>query len=113
MMTMALHGGPASAVTARWGGRGGISAQAFSAMGYFVLQPNPRGSYGQGEAFTQANRKDFGYGDLRDILAGVDAVLAKYPVDSGSPAMMTFSIVGGLLCILGLILTISANWQMR
>ncbi len=43
--------------------------------------PNPRGSYGQGEAFTQANRKDFGYGDLRDILAGVDTVLAKYPVD--------------------------------
>ncbi len=64
-----------------WGGRGGLSANAFSALGYFVLLPNPRGSYGQGEAFTQANRKDFGYGDLRDILAGVDAVEAKYPVD--------------------------------
>ncbi len=76
-----VHGGPAAAVTARWGGGGGLSASAFSALGYFVLEPNPRGSYGQGEAFTQANRKDFGYGDLRDILAGVDAVLAKYPVD--------------------------------
>ncbi len=76
-----VHGGPAAAVTARWGGGGGLSATAFSALGYFVLEPNPRGSYGQGEAFTQANRKDFGYGDLRDILAGVDAVLAKYPVD--------------------------------
>jgi dipeptidyl aminopeptidase/acylaminoacyl peptidase len=61
----------------RWrtgAGAGGLSAAAFSALGYFVLQPNPRGSFGQGEAFTQANRKDFGYGDLRDILAGVDAV---------------------------------------
>jgi dipeptidyl aminopeptidase/acylaminoacyl peptidase len=76
-----VHGGPAAAVTARWGGGGGLSAPAFSALGYFVLEPNPRGSYGQGEAFTQANRKDFGYGDLRDILAGVDTVLAKYPVD--------------------------------
>ena len=76
-----VHGGPAAAVTAQWGSRGGISAQAFSAMGYFVLEPNPRGSFGQGEEFTQANRKDFGYGDLRDILAGVDAVIAKYPVD--------------------------------
>jgi dipeptidyl aminopeptidase/acylaminoacyl peptidase len=76
-----VHGGPAAAAMARWGGGGGLSATAFSALGYFVLQPNPRGSYGQGEAFTQANRKDFGYGDLRDILAGVDAVLAKYPVD--------------------------------
>jgi dipeptidyl aminopeptidase/acylaminoacyl peptidase len=46
-----------------------------------VLMPNPRGSYGEGEAFTAANRKDFGYGDLRDILAGVDAVTSKLPVD--------------------------------
>jgi dipeptidyl aminopeptidase/acylaminoacyl peptidase len=76
-----VHGGPAAAVVAQWGARGGISAEAFSAMGYFVLEPNPRGSFGQGEEFTQANRKDFGYGDLRDILAGVDAVIAKYPVD--------------------------------
>ena len=76
-----VHGGPAAAEMAHWGGGGGLSANAFSALGYFVLQPNPRGSYGQGEKFTQANRKDFGYGDLRDILAGVDAVLAKYPVD--------------------------------
>jgi dienelactone hydrolase len=44
--------------------------------------PNPRGSYGQGEAFTRANVQDFGGGDLRDVLAGVDAVLARHPVDS-------------------------------
>jgi dipeptidyl aminopeptidase/acylaminoacyl peptidase len=76
-----VHGGPASAVLAAWAGRGGINAEAFSALGYFVLQPNPRGSYGQGEKFTQANREDFGYGDLRDILAGVDAAEAQYPID--------------------------------
>jgi len=77
-----VHGGPAAAVLSRWGERGGLSASAFSALGYFVLLPNPRGSYGQGEAFVQANRKDFGYGDLRDILAGVDAAEAKYPIDN-------------------------------
>ena len=77
-----VHGGPAGDTASRWnGGGGGFSATGYSALGYFVLMPNPRGSYGQGEAFTQANRKDFGYGDLRDILAGVDTVLAKYPVD--------------------------------
>jgi dipeptidyl aminopeptidase/acylaminoacyl peptidase len=80
-LIVVVHGGPASAMIAHWGSGFGLSAAAFSALGYFVLQPNPRGSYGQGEAFTQANRKDFGYGDLRDILAGADAVLAKYPVD--------------------------------
>lgn len=76
-----VHGGPASAATARWGRGFGISATAFSALGYFVLRPNPRGSFGQGEAFTEANREDFGYGDLQDILAGVDMVEAQYPVD--------------------------------
>jgi dipeptidyl aminopeptidase/acylaminoacyl peptidase len=80
-LVVEVHGGPAAAVQAGWGGRGGVSATGLSALGYFVLQPNPRGSYGQGEAFTQANRKDFGYGDLRDILKGVDAVEAQYPVD--------------------------------
>ena len=81
-MIVEVHGGPAAAETSRWSGRGGLGAAAFSALGYFVLMPNPRGSFGQGEAFTQANRKDFGYGDLRDILAGVDTVLKKYPVDA-------------------------------
>ncbi len=77
-----VHGGPAADVQSRWnGGGGGFSATGYSTLDYFVLIPNPRGSFGQGEAFTQANRKDFGHGDLRDILAGVDTVLAKYPVD--------------------------------
>ena len=89
-----VHGGPAAAVVAHWGGGGGLSATAFSALGYFVLQPNPRGSYGQGEEFTQANRKDFGYGDLRDILGGVDAVLAKYPVDANRVGLTGWSYGG-------------------
>ncbi|HEX8812117.1 MAG TPA: S9 family peptidase, partial [Terracidiphilus sp.] len=76
-----VHGGPAAAVESRWGAGGTLSAAAFSALGYFVLQANPRGSFGQGEAFVEANRKDFGYGDLRDILAGVDAAEAKYSID--------------------------------
>jgi dipeptidyl aminopeptidase/acylaminoacyl peptidase len=88
-----VHGGPASAVVPYWGG-GGIGAAVFSELGYFVFQPNPRGSYGQGEAFTQANRKDFGYGDLRDILAGVDAVEAKYPVDPNRVGLTGWSYGG-------------------
>lgn len=79
-MIVMVHGGPSSAVTPHWPGAG-FGGVPFSALGYFVLMPNPRGSYGQGEKFTQANRKDFGYGDLHDILAGVDTVIKKYPVD--------------------------------
>jgi dipeptidyl aminopeptidase/acylaminoacyl peptidase len=50
-------------------------------MGWFVLCANPRGSYGQGEAFTLGNVKDFGGGDFRDIMAGIDAMAKEYPVD--------------------------------
>jgi len=73
-----VHGGPSSACASRWdeGGMGPLSA-----MGYFALCPNPRGSYGQGEAFTQSNVKDFGGGDFRDIMAGVDAISKEYPID--------------------------------
>ncbi len=61
---------------------GGISGVAFSALGYFVLQANPRGSFGQGEAFVQANRKDFGYGgDLRDILTGARCRRSQISID--------------------------------
>ncbi len=75
-----VHGGPASEVMPRWP-YAGYGPVAFSTIDDFVLMPNPRGSYGEGEAFTAANRKDFGYGDLRDILAGVDTVTKKLPVD--------------------------------
>src|SRR5271166_2625998 len=40
-----------------------------------------------------------------------EGILAKYPTSSTSPATMTFSIIGGMLCILGVILLVSANWQ--
>ncbi len=79
-LIVSVHGGPSSAVLPHWPDLG-YNPVAFSALDYFVLMPNPRGSYGEGEAFTQANRKDFGYGDLRDILAGVDSVSAKWGID--------------------------------
>jgi len=76
-----VHGGPAAETRPGWP-RPGLPLQLLSSQGYFVFMPNPRGSYGQGEAFTRANVRDFGYGDLRDILAGVDTVAKNYPVDN-------------------------------
>lgn len=88
-----VHGGPASEVMPRWP-YAGYGPVPFSALNYFVLMPNPRGSYGQGEAFTRANRKDFGYGDLRDILAGVDTVTHKLPIDSARVGITGWSYGG-------------------
>jgi dipeptidyl aminopeptidase/acylaminoacyl peptidase len=79
-MVVSVHGGPASMAAPRWPGTF-FELSLLSEQGYFVLYPNPRGSFGQGESFTQANVKDFGYGDLRDILAGVDEVEKTLPVD--------------------------------
>jgi dipeptidyl aminopeptidase/acylaminoacyl peptidase len=76
-----VHGGPAFAHYALYPS-GPFAFQAvLAARGYIVFEPNPRGSYGQGEAFTRANVKDFGYGDLRDILLGLDEVARTVPVD--------------------------------
>ena len=83
-MVVLIHGGPSSVTTSEWPASSGMSRAiiaALSARGYYVLLPNPRGSYGQGEEFTRANVKDFGGGDLRDDLAGVDAAIKKYPID--------------------------------
>jgi dipeptidyl aminopeptidase/acylaminoacyl peptidase len=93
-LIVSVHGGPAAAMESGWGTRGTLSPMAFSALGYFVLLPNPRGSFGQGEAFVQANRKDFGYGDLRDILRGVDAAEAKYSIDDNRVGLMGWSYGG-------------------
>jgi dipeptidyl aminopeptidase/acylaminoacyl peptidase len=76
-----VHGGPANQMLPHWPTASYNPPIAFSTLNYFILLPNPRGSYGEGEAFTAANRKDFGYGDLRDLLAGVDLVSKEFPID--------------------------------
>ena len=77
-MVVSIHGGPASQMSPSWPQSG---YALLATQGMFVFFPNPRGSYGNGETFTQANVKDFGYGDLTDIIAGVDEVLKQAPVD--------------------------------
>ncbi len=79
-MIVVVHGGPASELRPAWP-RASLPLQLMSGQGYFVFFPNPRGSYGQGEEFTRGNVRDFGHGDLRDILAGVDTVVKNYRVD--------------------------------
>jgi dipeptidyl aminopeptidase/acylaminoacyl peptidase len=62
--------------------------------GYALFLPNPRGSFGQGEAFTLANVKDFGYGDLRDIMAGIDIAERLAPIDDNKLGVMGWSYGG-------------------
>ena len=98
-LIVSVHGGPSSAVSPRWPGVG-YGGVPFSALGYFVFMPNPRGSYGQGEKFTQANIRDFGYGDLRDILAGMDVLEKRFPIDKEREGLTGWS-YGGFMTMFG------------
>jgi dipeptidyl aminopeptidase/acylaminoacyl peptidase len=82
-MIVQVHGGPAAAATPRYVPLDAAAStmRDLTMNGYFVFLPNPRGSFGQGAAFGSANKRDFGGGDWRDILAGVDEVLKVAPID--------------------------------
>jgi dipeptidyl aminopeptidase/acylaminoacyl peptidase len=90
MVTM-IHGGPSAQAVPSFANR---NVSGLCSQGYFVFMPNPRGSFGQGEAFTRANVKDFGYGDWRDDLAGVDAAIKAAPIDSNRLGLMGWSYGG-------------------
>ncbi len=96
-MVTIVHGGPSAETVPSFGNR---NVSALASQGYFVFMPNPRGSFGQNEAFTKANVKDFGYGDWRDDLAGVDAVLEDAPIDPNRLGLMGWS-YGGYMAMWG------------
>lgn len=98
-MIVSIHGGPASAVVPYWPGISFGGGALFSAAGYFVFMPNPRGSFGEGERYLQANRRDFGGGDLDDTLAGIEIIEKKLPIDDHRIGLMGWS-YGGFMSML-------------
>ncbi len=68
-----VHGGPTGAWSARferWG-------QLLAARGFVILYPNVRGSIGYGHDFVISNRYDWGGGDWKDVMAGVDYAVSQ------------------------------------
>ena len=98
-LVVSVHGGPSWASVAKWPSPHGY-ASALAGAGYFVLSPNPRGSYGQGEAFTRANVKDFGGGDFGDVLTGVDEAMRVAPIDGNRLGLTGWS-YGGFMTMFG------------
>jgi dipeptidyl aminopeptidase/acylaminoacyl peptidase len=83
-LILQIHGGPYGKFSDSFNSR----AQIFAANGYAVLMPNPRGSTGYGYKFTVANVGDWGGKDFKDIMAGVDAVIAKGLADPDKLVVM-------------------------
>ncbi len=79
-----IHGGPQSAWGEAWSYR--WNPQVFAAAGYVVVLPNPRGSTGYGQRFTDEINADWGGKVYDDIMAVVDHVAALGYADSSRMA---------------------------
>lgn len=89
-----LHGGPTGAATVRWNADVAALTQQWA-----VLRPNPRGSTGSGRAHLRALDGGWGAADLGDVIAGIEAVIARPEIDASRVAVMGGS-AGGMLALL-------------
>ncbi|HEX9763699.1 MAG TPA: S9 family peptidase [Candidatus Acidoferrales bacterium] len=90
-----VHGGPAIAYQLSFLPRTApYPVHAFTDLGYVVWLPNPRGSGSYGERFRQANIRDWGGGDYRDILQGVDILIERGVADPDRLGVMGSSYGG-------------------
>jgi len=76
-MIVLIHGGP----HAMYGFSMFHEMQLMAARGYAVFFSNPRGSAGSGEWFATCTRANWGVADMPDIMAGVDAAIARGGID--------------------------------
>jgi dipeptidyl aminopeptidase/acylaminoacyl peptidase len=79
-LIMEIHGGPHGMYNVGFN----YMFQNFAASGYVVLYTNPRGSTGYGSAFGNAIERAYPGVDYDDLMAGVDAAIAKGYVDDRS-----------------------------
>jgi len=77
-LVVIVHGGP----TGRWADSFYAWGQLLATRGYAVLLPNVRGSTGYGHRFVELNRADWGGGDFKDVMAGVDFLVARGLADN-------------------------------
>jgi dipeptidyl aminopeptidase/acylaminoacyl peptidase len=89
-----IHGGPTGAHNIGFKANWGSPGQFWAGQGWAVLYPNPRGSTGYGEKFMRGNIPDWGGGDYRDIMTGVDAMIARGVADRDKLAVSGWSYGG-------------------
>ena len=76
-LVLEIHGGP----QAQYGNAFFHEMQVWASAGYLVLFTNPHGSIGYGEQFTEELRRHYGEKDMPDLMAALDAVIARGIVD--------------------------------
>ena len=88
------HGGPAGAYVNGFRLGGVEGGQVWAGKGWAVFYPNPRGSSNYGQKTLAANVNDWGGGDYRDIMTGVDALVARGIADPDKLAHIGWSYGG-------------------
>lgn len=90
-----IHGGPAGVFSESFIAASGIyPLAAIAENDIFILRPNPRGSNGYGLKFREANHRDWGGGDYKDLMAGVDYAISKGWADPNKMGVMGWSYGG-------------------
>ena len=90
-----IHGGPAGVFSESFIAVSGIyPLAALAENDIFILRPNPRGSNGYGLKFREANHRDWGGSDYKDLMAGVDYVITKGWADPNKMGVMGWSYGG-------------------
>jgi dipeptidyl aminopeptidase/acylaminoacyl peptidase len=92
-MILHIHGGPHG----MYGYAFNSTFQVYAARGYAVLYLNPRGSSGYGQKFSDGTINEWGGGDYRDLMAGVDEALRRYPWIDGNRLGVTGGSYGGFM----------------
>jgi dipeptidyl aminopeptidase/acylaminoacyl peptidase len=95
-LLLQIHGGPEGVSANGWNTRAVYPVQWYAANGFFVLEPNYRGSQGRGVSFSKGDHKDLGGKEFDEILAGIDYLVAKGMVDNDQVCTGGFS-YGGYL----------------
>jgi dipeptidyl aminopeptidase/acylaminoacyl peptidase len=94
-LLVVVHGGPMGAFTQTCDASPGTyPIAAFAAKGYCLLRANIRGSSGYGAKLRYANYNDWGGGDYRDMMAGVDHVIGLGVADPDRMGIMGWSYGG-------------------
>lgn len=91
-LVLSIHGGPAGVFST---GFRGIN-HVYAGLGWAVLEPNVRGSSTYGDALLRGNMKDIGGGDYRDLMTGVDHLIARGIADPNQLVLRGWS-YGGIL----------------
>ena len=92
-LILSIHGGPHG--MSGWGFN--ATFQVYAARGYGVLYINPRGSSGYGQKFSDGTLGEWGGGDFRDLMAGVDEALRRQTWISPDGLGVTGGSYGGFM----------------